>query len=99
MKSTSARRRSEIASIALAIAASLLSPFAAWAQRGSSVHGTVTNAETHAPVMGARVAILSPERVAITNENGPYILRDVPAGKYNVFTSAIGRKPDSTSVT
>jgi len=62
MLPTSARRRSEIASIALAVAASLLTPFAAWAQHGSSIHGTVTNAETKAPVMGARVSIASPDR-------------------------------------
>ena len=98
MMPTPARRRSPIASIALAVAASLFTPLAASAQRGSSVHGTVTNAETKAPVMGARVSIASPDRVAITNENGTYILRDVPAGTYTVMATAIGRKPDSSSV-
>ena len=48
--------------------------------------------------MGARVSIASPERVAITNENGTYILRDVPAGTYTVLATAIGQKPDSSSV-
>jgi outer membrane receptor protein involved in Fe transport len=97
MTQTSARRQ-KIASIALATVVALLVPIAVWGQRGSNVHGTVTNAETRAPIIGARVSIMSPERVAITNDDGTYILRDVPAGKYTVFTSAIGRKPDSSTV-
>ena len=32
--------------------------------------------------MGARVSLISPERVIITNDAGTNILRDVPAGKY-----------------
>jgi outer membrane receptor protein involved in Fe transport len=59
----------------------------------------VTGTETHAPIMGARVSIVSPERVTITSDAGTYILRDVPAGTYTVYTSAIGRKPDSSKVT
>src|ERR1041384_3251406 len=70
----------------------------ALAQQGSSIHGTVTNAQTRAPISGARVAIATPERIAITDDRGTYILRDVPAGTYKVYTSAIGRAPDSSSV-
>lgn len=97
MKSPSARRQ-KVASIALAAVAAVLTPMTAWAQRGASIQGTVTNADTKAPISGARVAIMSPERVAITNEDGKYVLRDVPSGKLTVFTTAIGRKPDSSSV-
>lgn len=68
------------------------------AQSGGSVRGTVTNAQTHAPISGARVAIRLPERVAITDDHGVYVLRDVPAGSYKVYTSAIGRATDSSSV-
>jgi len=42
--------------------------------------------------MGARVSIASPERVAIADDHGVYILRDVPAGKYTVFASAIAER-------
>src|SRR5215831_15718371 len=70
------------------------------AQRSTgTVRGVVTNADTRAPIMGARVAIANPERVAITDERGTYALRDVPAGMYSVLTTAVGRKPDSSSVT
>ncbi|HTE44998.1 MAG TPA: carboxypeptidase regulatory-like domain-containing protein, partial [Gemmatimonadaceae bacterium] len=86
-------------SAAVAAALIVASAAGAAAQRGSSVRGTVSNAQTHAPIMGARVSIASPERVAITDDHGTYILRDVPAGKYTVYASAIGRSPDSSSVT
>ena len=49
--------------------------------------------KTIAPIVGARVSIMSPERVTISSDAGTYLLRDVPAGSYKVFTSAIGRKP------
>src|SRR3954451_13372081 len=76
-----ARRRSLAAPLALTAAAAVLAnPSPAAAQRGSSIHGTVTRADTHAPIMGARVSIVSPERVTITSDGGTYILRDVPAG-------------------
>ena len=39
------------------------------------------------------------QRVAITDQRGAYMLRDLPAGTYVVMTSAIGRKADSSSVT
>jgi outer membrane receptor protein involved in Fe transport len=70
------------------------------AQRATgSVRGVVTSADTRTPIMGARVAIANPERVAITDERGAYTLRDLPAGTYSVLTTAVGRKPDSSSVT
>jgi iron complex outermembrane receptor protein len=70
------------------------------AQRASgTVRGTVTAADTRTPIMGARVSIMNPERVAISDERGNFTLRDVPAGTYSVFTTAVGRKPDSSSVT
>ncbi|MFI5229560.1 MAG: TonB-dependent receptor domain-containing protein [Gemmatimonadales bacterium] len=68
------------------------------AQTGD-IRGTITNAQTRAPVAGARVAVATPERVAITGEHGDYLLRALPAGRYTVFTTAVGRKPDTSSVT
>lgn len=67
--------------------------------RAGDVRGTVTDARTHTPIMGARVAIVTPERVAITDQRGAYTLRDLPAGRYVVTTSGIGRKADSSMVT
>jgi hypothetical protein len=78
----------------MASAVVLGSTSVASAQRAvGTIRGTVTNADTRVVVMGARVAIINPERIAIANERGEYVLRDVPAGTYSVFTTAIGRKP------
>jgi iron complex outermembrane receptor protein len=79
---------------------SALVPGSLLAQRfGGDVRGTVTDARTRTPIMGARVAIATPERVSITDQRGTYTLRDLPPGTYVVLTSAIGRKVDSSSVT
>jgi outer membrane receptor protein involved in Fe transport len=76
-----------------------LAPVAAAQQHGGDVRGTVTDSRTHTAIMGARVAVATPARVAITDQRGTYTLRDLPAGTYVVMTSAIGRKVDSSSVT
>jgi hypothetical protein len=63
-----------------------------------TIRGTVTRADTHSPISGARVSIANPQRVATTDPKGVYVLRDLPAGTYIVTTTAIGRAPDSGSV-
>src|SRR5215831_20173014 len=86
--------------IALASLITLATATIAAGQRsGGTIRGTVTNADTHDPIKGARVSILNPERVAISDERGAFTLRDVPSGTYSVFTTAVARKPDSSSVT
>src|SRR6478672_2106847 len=67
-------------------------------QTGSDIRGTVTASENRGPVIGARVAIAAPERVAISDQRGMYVIRNLPAGTYRVITTAIGRKPDTSSV-
>ena len=76
----------------------LASASPAVAQSGT-IRGAVTRADTRTPIMGARVSITNPERVAISDERGGFTLRDLPPGTYSIFTSAIGKKPDSSSVT
>ena len=83
------------AAVALMIAAAP----AASAQQPGSVSGTVTNAVSHAPVAHARVSIMSPARDAIADGAGRFTIRDVPAGSYTVFTTALGMKRDSSTIT
>ena len=86
--------------VAIAALATVAIASSAIAQRTTgTIRGTVTRADTHTPVMGARVSILNPERVAISDEHGTFVLRDLPTGTFSVFTTAIGKKPDSSSVT
>lgn len=79
---------------AVALSAATLS-----AQQAGDVRGTVTDTRTKSPIIGAKVSIASPERAALTDERGRFVLRNLPAGTYVVTTTAIGRKADSGSVT
>src|SRR3954451_22205179 len=91
------RALARMASLAGVVGLAVVSTAAA--QRVGTIRGTVTIVETHSPISGARVTIRSPERMAISDDRGSYTLRDVPAGRYTVYTSAVGRKPDSSQVT
>ncbi|HEV8497887.1 MAG TPA: carboxypeptidase regulatory-like domain-containing protein, partial [Gemmatimonadaceae bacterium] len=89
---------SRISSAIVVVGLTVTAAAAAQAQRTGSIQGTITSADTHGPIAGARVAIASPTRVAISDARGAYVLRDVPAGRYVVRASAIGQRPDSGSV-
>ncbi|HEY4132596.1 MAG TPA: TonB-dependent receptor plug domain-containing protein, partial [Gemmatimonadaceae bacterium] len=84
---------------ALAAGAMMLAASTASAQKGGNIRGTITSAESHTPLKGARAAINTPARVAIADENGVFVIRDLPPGTYTVLMSAIGHKSDSSRVT
>src|SRR5262245_28781501 len=69
------------------------------AQNGGSIRGVVTGADTREPVASARVAVDQPERVALTDSRGAFVIRDLPAGEYIVTVTAVGRKPHRTTIT
>jgi iron complex outermembrane receptor protein len=69
------------------------------AQQTGNVRGVVTSTVSRTPVSGARVSVLMPARVVITDPSGAYNLRDLPAGTYRVFVTAMGQAPDSATVT
>lgn len=83
---------------AVVFAAVFAAPALAQGHAGE-LRGTVTDARTHTPIAGARIAIATPERVAITDQRGAYVLRGLPGGAYLVTTSALGRRTDSSRVT
>jgi outer membrane receptor protein involved in Fe transport len=83
---------------ALAIAFAVLAAPAAFAQATGRISGTVTAAETHAPIGNARVSVTTPQRVTLTDVRGSFTLRDLPPGTYRVYVSAIGRAADSSTV-
>jgi iron complex outermembrane receptor protein len=83
----------------MATALVVLAAPVALAQQGGNISGTVTNAETRAPIGNAHVSVTTPQRVALTDDHGAYVLRDLPAGTYKVYISAIGRAADSSTVT
>ncbi|GLC25740.1 TonB-dependent receptor [Roseisolibacter agri] len=81
-----------------ALLALLAAPAAAHAQRTGTLRGTVTAATEKSPLAGARVAIVTPERVAITGPAGRYALRNLPAGHYEVLITALGRAPQRREI-
>src|SRR3954462_9779528 len=60
---------------ALAIAFAVLAAPAAFAQATGRISGTVTAAETHAPIGNARVSVTTPQRVTLTDVRGSFTLR------------------------
>jgi iron complex outermembrane receptor protein len=79
-------------SMAIVLIIGTLYPAALAAQGDGSIRGTVTSADHHA-VTGARVAVESPARVAASDANGRFTLRDLTAGRHEVLVTAIGYKP------
>src|SRR5689334_14255900 len=78
----------------------LVAPASLRAQAGTgTIRGTVTAAESRAPIYGAHVAIENPPRSATTDDRGTYTLRALPAGNYALVVTAIGRQPMRESVT
>jgi iron complex outermembrane receptor protein len=65
-------------------------------QRQGSVHGIVTG--TSGPVIGARVSIERPPRIAIADDRGGYTLRAIPVGGYEIVVTALGYKPARQAV-
>src|SRR4051812_17521417 len=90
-----ARARAHAVVALLALASAL--PLGAQTRVGS-VRGVVTGLESGAPIASARVAVASPARAALASERGAYVLRDLPAGRYEIVVTALGRKPRRDTV-
>ncbi len=60
---------------------------------GSSLEGVVLDAETSAPLAGAKVEILGTGRIATSSDEGKYVIVNLPAGTYEVRASAEGYTP------
>jgi len=61
----------------------------------AAITGTVQNAETGAPVLGATVLLPGTPFSATTNERGEFTLERLAAGRYRLQAVAIGYSPDS----
>src|SRR5690554_7834351 len=65
-------------------------PLAAHAQQTGSVQGTVTDQVSGAPLPGVQVFVVGTSSGTLTDENGAFLLADVPAGSRTV-RAEIGR--------
>jgi|tagenome__1003787_1003787.scaffolds.fasta_scaffold20971093_3 outer membrane receptor protein involved in Fe transport len=61
------------------------------AQRTGDIRGRISSSS--GAVIGARVAIETPPRVASADDRGAYTLRSLPVGHYEVLVTALGYKP------
>src|ERR1700730_2687487 len=85
---------------AFAVVLALAAPRAAHAvgETNGRIAGTVTEAQTGAPVPGASVtasgpALIGPPRTVTTGEDGRYEIVELPPGRYTIEVSYSGVKP------
>src|SRR6185503_13129769 len=82
---------------AMALALSVVFVGDAWAQ--GSVTGRVVQASTLRPLAGAQVSIPGTGIGALANNDGRYLLVNVPAGQHTVRVEIIGFSTQEQSVT
>ncbi len=68
------------------------------AQTGTIV-GRVVDRTSNAPLPGAQISVTGTTLGALANENGQYIVRQVPAGQYEVRATLIGYSTATNTVT
>ncbi|MBI1287737.1 MAG: TonB-dependent receptor plug domain-containing protein [Flavobacteriales bacterium] len=72
----------------------VLVPLCVVAQRNQTIKGTVVDAETKQPLVGATVFVETPEMIgASTDIDGKYHLQNVPVGRVEVKCTYIGYEP------
>jgi hypothetical protein len=62
-------------------------------ERLGSMKGTVVDADTKSPLIGANVYVLGTTRGAATDDKGVFGLENIPVGSYTVQASYIGYNP------
>jgi len=60
---------------------------------GAVVQGTITRADFHSPVEGARVELVDRERTAFTGKDGRYRFADVKPGRITIEVDFLGSAP------
>ncbi|HEY0969972.1 MAG TPA: TonB-dependent receptor plug domain-containing protein, partial [Gemmatimonadales bacterium] len=79
--------------------AALLLPSLASAQHPGAIEGSVTAQESGRPLAGVRVQVMGSARVAETDAQGSYRLAGLPAGRYTLQATRLGRAPQQLEVT
>lgn len=91
-------RRTCIAAAALVLA-SLVFVDALWGQATGRIQGQVVDASTRAPLVGAQVSIVGPGLGVLTDNQGRFAIRGVPAGPAEVRAAFIGYRTGRQSAT
>jgi len=87
--------------IALVLVAPMITavPGSVLAQGAGSVSGTVTDAVSGAPLVGADIALDGTSLLAATDRAGSFRLAAVPAGQYSLLVTYLGHKTERADVT
>lgn len=86
--------------LALAIVLALaVPPRAAVAQDTGTIHGTVTDSASGQPISGAQIAVTGTTVGTLSDDNGAFVLRNVPARSVVVRAQRIGFAPAEHSIT
>ena len=68
----------------------LLTPLSIYAGTTGKLSGSVKDAQTGEPLVGANILIVGTDLGAATNINGSYIILNISPGNYSVRVSFIG---------
>lgn len=68
------------------------------ARRAGTVRGTVTDQSSGQPVMGAQVVVANTRLGAVADQNGRYVISQVPAGPQTLTVRMLGYAPQTTSI-
>jgi TonB-dependent starch-binding outer membrane protein SusC len=82
----------------LLVAAALL-PSGVWAQAGGTITGQVVDQATQQPISGVQVHLPGTTRGSLTNQQGRYVIGNVPAGTHDVRATIIGYSAGTQRVT
>jgi TonB-linked SusC/RagA family outer membrane protein len=72
---------------------------AAWAQATGTVTGVVTDQATGQGMSGVQVSVVGSNAAAITNQQGSFVLLNLPAGQRMLRVNVLGYTADDTPVT
>jgi len=68
------------------------------AQFPAELRGQVTDAQTHAPLAGARIEAIGTDQILTTDADGGFILRGLHTGRREIQATAIGYRPARATV-
>ncbi|HEY4218117.1 MAG TPA: SusC/RagA family TonB-linked outer membrane protein [Gemmatimonadaceae bacterium] len=98
MSTTRSTLRGAIAGVT-ALAALIALAIPAGAQQTGIVRGTVTDSTARSPIAGVQVVVTGSAHGTVTNADGQYVIRDIPAGPITLSAQRIGFAPSQRHIT
>ena len=65
---------------------------------GGWITGSVVDQRTKTPIPSANVVVLGSQMGAVTDENGSFTIRNVPAGEYQIHVSVLGYRQAAATI-